>query len=140
MKKSKQILQKSFQIRKENNLLLFLCQCSYQPTLALTYPGKAGRWLKLPTQPTCFRCSCGTAALSCSLWPTHISEQGRGNSIIPFGYHNSNVLENLTKAKLNDADRKFGKFSASALFIFCEPNFLLGNPKGTDIWSFELHK
>ena len=85
-------------------------------------------------------CMCGTAALSCSLWPTHISEQGRGNSIIPFGYHNSNVLENFTKAKLNDADRKFEKFSASALFIFCEPNFLLGNPKGTDIWSLELNK
>ena len=67
-------------------------------------------------------------------------KQVRGNSIIPFGYHNSNVLENFTKAKLNDADRKFGKFSASALFIFCEPNFFLGNPKGTDILSLELHK
>ena len=54
---------------------------------------------------------------------------------LPFGYHHSNVLENFTKAKVNDANRKFEKFSASALFIFCEPNFLLGNPKGTDICS-----
>ena len=78
-----------------------------------------------------FRAACG---------PLTYQSRAGSNSIIPFGYHNSNVLENFTKAKLNDADRKYGKFSASALFIFCEPNFLLGNPKGTDIWSFELHK
>ena len=43
-----------------------------------------------------------------------------------------------TKAKLNDADRKFRKFSASALLSCSEPNFLLVNPKEREICSFRL--
>ena len=47
-------------------------------------------------------------------------------TFLSFGDQYSNGLENCSKPKLNDADRKFGKFSTSGLFVFLRLKFSTG--------------